>query len=110
MRKRIGLWFCRILGWHSYTHFDSFDGCSAHATCKKCGYKGLVDSLGNLFQKGFGYAARIRPYMPTKGLHWEPFTTEMGAWNTLDEARDAGQQYRSGEKDDKYVEKVVQVG
>ena len=45
--------------------------------------------------------------MPTKGLHWEPFTTEMGAWSTIDEARDAGQQYRSGEKDDKYVEKVV---
>ena len=45
--------------------------------------------------------------MPTKGFHWEPFTTEMGAWNTIDEARDAGQQYRSGEKDDKYVEKVV---
>ena len=44
--------------------------------------------------------------MPAKGLHWEPFTTEMGAWNTLDEARDAGQQYRSKEKDDRYVEKV----
>lgn len=49
MRKRIGLWFCRVMGWHSYTHFDFFDGCSSHATCKKCGYKGLVDSQGNLF-------------------------------------------------------------
>ena len=49
MRKRIGLWFCRVIGWHSYPHFDSFDGCSATATCKKCGYKGLVDSQGNLF-------------------------------------------------------------
>jgi hypothetical protein len=45
--------------------------------------------------------------MPTKGLHWEPFTTEMGAWDTIDEARDAGQRYCIGlEEDSKYVEKI----
>lgn len=58
---------------------------------------------GNIYVKGTHILN-----MPAKGLHWEPFTTEKGAWNTLDEARDAGQQYRSSEeKNDKYVEKVV---
>jgi hypothetical protein len=36
-------------GWHHYDHFDGFDGCSARATCRKCGFKGMVDSQGNLF-------------------------------------------------------------
>lgn len=45
--------------------------------------------------------------MPTKGLHWEPFTTETGAWDTLDEARSAGQKYRSNEEESNYVEKIV---
>ena len=46
---KIRLWFCRKLGWHTYDHFDGFDGCSATATCKICGYHGLIDSQGNLF-------------------------------------------------------------
>ena len=29
-----------------------FDGASLHCRCKWCGYEGLVDSQGNLFQKG----------------------------------------------------------
>ncbi len=41
---------CKI-GWHSYPSFDTegFDGCSVHAKCKWCGYKGMIDSQGNLF-------------------------------------------------------------
>jgi len=48
MLKRL---FCRI-GWHSFpSGFErtSFDGCSTHARCKWCGYKGMIDSQGNLF-------------------------------------------------------------
>jgi len=41
---------CRI-GWHSYPNFeyDGFDGCSLQAKCKWCGYRGMIDSQGNLF-------------------------------------------------------------
>lgn len=41
---------CKI-GWHSYPSFEhvSHDGCSEHARCKWCGYKGMIDSQGNLF-------------------------------------------------------------
>jgi len=43
--------FCKI-GWHSFpVRFEvlGFDGCSEEASCKWCGYKGLIDSQGNLF-------------------------------------------------------------
>jgi len=42
---------CYKLGWHSYPTFDltEHDGCSQHAKCKWCGYKGMIDSQGNLF-------------------------------------------------------------
>lgn len=43
---------CCKMGWHSYfIGFDIqyFDGCSAHARCKWCGYEGMIDSQGNLF-------------------------------------------------------------
>lgn len=43
--------YCK-LGWHCHSkdyQWDSFDGASAHCTCKWCGYKGMVDSQGNLF-------------------------------------------------------------
>jgi len=41
-------------------------------------------------------------------LHWEPFTTETGAWDTPSEARDAGKRYCwKNEEDDKYEEKIV---
>lgn len=66
------------------------------------------DGRYSLQIKGTIYVKGMNILNTAKGLHWEPFTTEMGAWNTIDEARDAGQKYRrSGEKDDKYVEKVV---
>ena len=44
-------YYCKI-GWHCHSAdyiFDSFDGASDHCTCKWCGYKGMVDSQGNLF-------------------------------------------------------------
>ena len=41
---------CKI-GWHSYPNFNhiGFDGASEHASCKWCGYSGMIDSQGNLF-------------------------------------------------------------
>lgn len=49
--KSIQKFYCRI-GWHCHSKdyvFDNFDGASEHCTCKWCGYKGMVDSQGNLF-------------------------------------------------------------
>jgi len=46
---QLALWTCRALGWHVIGGYDGYDGCSYHATCKRCGYRGLVDSQGNLF-------------------------------------------------------------
>ena len=55
MWKKIRLWFCKHLDWHSidpksiYTdpkdpaHFLTF------GKCKICGYEGMIDSQGNLF-------------------------------------------------------------
>ena len=43
--------YCKI-GWHCYKKdyiYDEFDGASEHCTCKWCGYKGMLDSQGNLF-------------------------------------------------------------
>lgn len=43
--------YCKI-GWHCHQkdyQYDYFDGASDHCTCKWCGYKGMVDSQGNLF-------------------------------------------------------------
>lgn len=42
---------CHVLTWHSAPHYETtgFDGCSVHARCKWCGYKGMIDSQGNLF-------------------------------------------------------------
>lgn len=49
--KVLQKYYCKI-GWHCHMkdyQFDSFDGLSEHCTCKWCGYKGMVDSQGNLF-------------------------------------------------------------
>ncbi len=46
--KRFLCW----IDWHSiFVGYDytGFDGASFHAECKWCGYKGMVDSQGNLF-------------------------------------------------------------
>lgn len=48
MFKRFFCW----IGWHSWPvgfEVTSFDGCSAHASCKWCGYEGMIDGQGNLF-------------------------------------------------------------
>lgn len=43
--------FACFIGWHSYPRFETigFDGCSIRARCRWCGYKGMIDSQGNLF-------------------------------------------------------------
>lgn len=49
--KPIQKYYCKI-GWHCHSkdyQFDYSDGASIHCTCKWCGYKGMVDSQGNLF-------------------------------------------------------------
>ena len=49
--KSVQKYYCKI-GWHCCSkdyQFDYFDGASVHCTCKWCGYKGMVDSQGNLF-------------------------------------------------------------
>ena len=49
MKEKIKKFLCKI-GWHSWTYeYLGNDGCSNHAKCKWCGYKGMVDSQGNLF-------------------------------------------------------------
>ncbi len=47
----MGLWACRVLGWHPwrYRAITSFDGASQHARCGRCGFVGMIDSQGNLF-------------------------------------------------------------
>lgn len=49
--KPLQKFFCKI-GWHCHQKdyiVDGFDGASEHCKCKWCGYKGMVDSQGNLF-------------------------------------------------------------
>lgn len=44
---------CTVMGWHNGKGDNSgnisFDGCSAHATCSKCGAQVMQDSQGNWF-------------------------------------------------------------
>ena len=40
--------FCCWMGWHKPIYYG-YDGASFRARCKWCGYKGLIDSQGNLF-------------------------------------------------------------
>jgi hypothetical protein len=35
--------------WGHWVKITSNDGCSDHAECIYCGYKGMIDSQGNLF-------------------------------------------------------------
>jgi len=42
--------FCDIMGWHNGKGGNgSFDGCSIHATCSRCGKEVMQDSQGNWF-------------------------------------------------------------
>jgi len=41
---------CKQFGWHNGNGGSkSFDGCSIHATCSKCGKEVMLDSQGNWF-------------------------------------------------------------
>ena len=41
---------CRTWGWHNGKDgAQSFDGCSVHASCSKCGKEVMQDSQGNWF-------------------------------------------------------------
>jgi len=52
---RIRLWLCRWPGWHSVDLDEPTPVDSIHypdiprGECRLCGYRGLVDSQGNLF-------------------------------------------------------------
>lgn len=46
--KKAWIIFCKI-GWHMSIKRIGWDGVSFTATCNHCGYKGLVDSHGDLF-------------------------------------------------------------
>ena len=49
--KVLQKFYCKI-GWHCHQKdyiYNGYDGASSHCTCKWCGYKGMVDSQGNLF-------------------------------------------------------------
>ena len=43
-------WTCKVFGWHNGNGSPkSFDGCSVHATCSKCGKEVMQDGQGNWF-------------------------------------------------------------
>ena len=49
--KFLQKYYCKI-GWHCHQKdyiYEGFDGASCHCKCKWCGYKGMLDSQGNLF-------------------------------------------------------------
>lgn len=49
--KGLRKFYCKI-GRHCHSkdyQFEEFDGASEHCKCKWCGYKGMIDSQGNLF-------------------------------------------------------------
>lgn len=53
MYKKIRLWLCKYLSWHSPVDYH----CSykdparflVYAKCKWCGFEGMIDSQGGLF-------------------------------------------------------------
>ena len=49
MRKRIGLWFCRVMDWHRRPTEVGHDGCSFSGVCPRCQRRVLQDSQGNWF-------------------------------------------------------------
>ena len=49
MSERLRRFWC-WMKWHSFSYeYTGFDGASAHARCKWCGYEGMIDSQGNLY-------------------------------------------------------------
>ncbi len=43
------MWTCDWAGTHFPTDETSFDGCSSHSKCRKCGEKIMLDGQGNWF-------------------------------------------------------------
>jgi len=41
--------FAHQILWGHWVRLTEFDGCSFHAECIYCGYKGMIDSQSNLF-------------------------------------------------------------
>jgi len=53
MYKKIRLWLCKYLDWHSPEDYHCSEkdpnGFLVYARCKWCGKKGMIDSQGGLF-------------------------------------------------------------
>lgn len=53
MYKKIRLWLCKYLNWHSPIDYHSSEKDPAkfliYAKCRICGFKGMIDSQGGLF-------------------------------------------------------------
>jgi hypothetical protein len=47
IKDKIKQFLC-FIGHHN-VEYTGFDGASAHAKCKWCGYEGMIDSTGSLF-------------------------------------------------------------
>jgi len=59
MKRRIGLWFCRVMDWHKTPIVQGFDGASFCGVCPRCGRRVLRDSQGNWF--GVGPKSQVKP-------------------------------------------------
>ena len=49
MRRRLGLWLCRVMDWHRPPTTQGFNGISFFGICPRCGVRVLMDSQGNWF-------------------------------------------------------------
>jgi len=41
--------FCKLVGWHRNVKETTFDGCSLHGECSRCGKSVMKDGQGNWF-------------------------------------------------------------
>jgi len=47
--RKLGKWACDKMGWHFVDRATSFDGCSLHSKCARCGKDVMQDGQGNWF-------------------------------------------------------------
>ena len=45
----LGKWACRVFHWHVAPSERTFDGCSSHGVCPRCGKEVMQDSNGDWF-------------------------------------------------------------
>lgn len=45
----LGTWACTKIGWHWEPRVKSFDGCSLHGICPRCGKEVMQDGQGSWF-------------------------------------------------------------